>query len=419
MEVPLNKKRTMWGTVALLLVVSASSLYAGGFQLNEAGARAMAQADAFAARATDASAIFFNPAGIAFQKGHSILFGTTLFAAVVSLYGPVKDANDPNIATEWDMKKQVFNPINVYAQFEVTNKLHAGIAVNNPYGLGTAWPDNWFGNNRTIKIDLQTFYVTPTVAYQITDKFSVGAGFNDVFGSVLLKKAVNEKLGYIDPSPTVSLDLKAKNAYGWNVGAQYKLPYDISIGASYRSKVKIEATGTATFDQNYNSPMLPNSDASANITLPATGFAGISCKPMKNLEVEFDYQYIGWSSYDTLAVNFTNPVLARSADPKLYKDTYILRFGGEYTMGDVQIRAGYYFDHSPVPNETLEPLLPDSDRNGFNIGAGYQFTKSIHADISYMFLKGAQRKAEQTVSNINGTYNTYVNLLGINFGYNF
>jgi long-chain fatty acid transport protein len=165
--------------------------------------------------------------------------------------------------------------------------------------------------------------------------------------------------------------------------------------------------------------MLPNTDASAKITLPSTAFAGISFKPVNNLDIEFDYQYVGWSTYDTLAVDFVNPAVARSADPKLYKDTYILRFGGEYTMGDLQLRAGYYFDRTPVPDETLEPLLPDSDRNGFNIGAGYYLTKNIHADISYMFLKGSQRKATNTLSNINGTYNTYVNLLGINFGYNF
>ncbi len=419
MEVPLNKKRTMWGAVALLLVVSSSSLFAGGFQLNENGARAMAQADAFVARANDASAIFFNPAGIAFQSGNSILFGTTLIAPSVTFYGPIRDANDPNIAVASKMNSQVFNPINVYAKFQVTDDLHVGIAVNNPYGLGTEWPDTWVGRFITTKIDLQTFFITPTVAYKVTDNFSIGGGVNYVFGSVLIKRAVSITSVAVPVSPIVTLDMSAKNGYGWNVGAQYKLPSDISVGVSYRSKVKIDAKGTAAFDPNYAALGLPIGDASATLTLPATGFVGIACKPMKNLELEADYQYVGWSSYDTLAVDFAANPAARNAQPKLYNDTYILRVGGEYTMGDIMLRAGYYFDHSPVPTQTLEPLLPDADRHGFNIGAGYQFTKSLHADLSYMYLKAVQRTAVNTVTNFNGTYNTYVNLLGINLGYSF
>jgi long-chain fatty acid transport protein len=409
----LNKKRTMWGAVALLLLVSASSLYAGGFQLNEAGARAMAQADAFAARANDASAIYFNPAGLAFQPGHSILLGATLIAPSVTFFGPITDANNTGSLQKSSMKDQVFNPINVYAKFQITDELHAGIAVNNPYGLGTEWPSDWIGRFQTQKIDLQTFFVTPTLAYKLTDKLAIGAGMNYVFGSVVLKRTALD----ISSEPVVSLDLKAKNGYGWNVGAKYILTQDISIGASYRSKVKIDAKGSASFSPFLTG--LPAGDASASITLPATGFLGVSYKATSNLSVEADYQFIGWSSYDTLAIDFAADPTKRIAQPKMYNDTYIIRVGGEYTLGDLQIRAGYYFDHSPVKTEYLEPLLPDSDRHGFNIGGGYHLTNAIHLDVSYMFLKGVQRKAENTIINFNGTYNTHVNLFGMNVGYNF
>ncbi|MGE5313955.1 MAG: OmpP1/FadL family transporter [Acidobacteriota bacterium] len=415
----MNKKRTMLGGMALLLLVSAGSLFAGGFQLNEAGARAMAQADAFAARATDASAIYFNPAGLAFQPGHSILLGSTVIAPAVTFYGPVRDANDPAIKNESKLNNQVFTPLNLYAKFQITDNLHAGVGLNNAYGLGTEWPSDWVGRFITQKIDLKTFFITPTVAYRITDRLAVGAGFNYVFGSVLIKRAVSITSVNVPESPVVSIDMTAKNGYGWNVGARYRLTNDISIGASYRSEVKIDAKGTAAFSPNYAPLGLPGGDASASLALPATGFAGISYRVAKNLELEADYQYIGWSSYDTLAIDFAANPAARSAQPKLYNDTYILRFGGEYTWNDWQFRAGYYFDHTPVPTKYLEPLLPDSDRHGFNIGAGYQITNNLRADISYLFIKGMERKAENTETNFNGTYHSYVNLLGLNIGYNF
>lgn len=103
----------------------------------------------------------------------------------------------------------------------------------------------------------------------------------------------------------------------------------------------------------------------------------------------------------------------------MYNDTYILRFGGEYTMNNLQLRAGYYFDHSPVPTKYLEPLLPDADRHGFNVGLGYHISNNLRVDVSYLFLKAKQREAVDTDTKFDGTYNSYVNLLGINFGYNF
>lgn len=411
----MNKKRTMWGSLALLLLVSAGSLRAGGFQLNEAGARAMAQADAFAARATDASAIYFNPAGLAFQPGNSVLLGATLIAPNVTFYGPVGTYN-PGILNESKLKNEIFTPLNLYAKFEITPELHAGIGLNNPYGLGTEWPADWVGRSLTQKIDLKTFFITPTLAYKVMDRLSVGAGFNYVFGSVLIKRAAST---IVSPEPIVTLDLTAKNAYGWNVGARYLLTDDISIGASYRSKVKIDAKGSAAFAPSAPGLGLPAGDASASITLPATAFFGVSYKAMPNLEIEADYQFVGWSSYDTLAIDFAVNPAARIAQPKLYNDTYILRLGGEYTWNNWQFRAGYYFDHSPVKTEYLEPLLPDSDRNGFNLGAGYRIADNVRVDVSYLFLKGAQRKAENTVLNFDGTYNSYVNLLGFNIGYTF
>ena len=63
-------------------------LTAGGFQLNEHGTRAMGQAGAFAARAYDPSAVYFNPAGLAFQDRDALYIGTVLITPLIDFYGP-------------------------------------------------------------------------------------------------------------------------------------------------------------------------------------------------------------------------------------------------------------------------------------------------------------------------------------------
>ncbi len=59
---------------ACLLLVPAAS-HGAGFALFEHGARAVALGGAFGATADDPTAIYFNPAGIAFQQGTQVAMG--------------------------------------------------------------------------------------------------------------------------------------------------------------------------------------------------------------------------------------------------------------------------------------------------------------------------------------------------------
>ncbi len=393
------------GSLALLMTTAA---FGGGFQLNEHGASAMAQGGAFAARATDPSAIYFNPAGLGFQHGVQAYLGATFIMPKVSFFGPVQN----NVNTETKMVDQTFTPINAYVTYEVTDNIHVGFGVNNPFGLGTKWPDNWAGKYISTEVDLQSFFFTPTVAYKISDQFSVGGGFNYATGNVTIKRQVQDNL---DPSATIDLKLSGTGA-GFNVGALYKFSNDLSVGASYRSSVKIDASGTATFTPNRS--VYPGGDASSSLELPATGFIGIAYAPMEHLSLEADYQYIGWSSYKDLTITFKKDN-SQTVSPKNYQNTYILRVGGEYTWNEFRFRAGYLYDHSPVLTEYVEPLLPDANRNGLNVGVGYQVTKELSVDVAYMFLKFDQRKATNTAVNFDGTYNANANLLSIDLGYSF
>ncbi|MBW7888903.1 MAG: outer membrane protein transport protein [Bacteroidetes bacterium] len=410
--------KTLFNRFSVIFAVSLfcfSFGIAGGFQLNEHGARAMAQGGAWAARAYDASAIYFNPAGLAFQNGTQLYLGSTIIVPSMTFFGPL-----PSVK-ETKMVDQIFPPINLYGTYAVTEDLHVGLGVNNPFGLGTEWPDNWVGNQLSVKVDLQSFFITPTVAYKINDQLSVGAGFNVVTGSVTLSR-------YFIPGVKVALDLSA-TGYGFNLGAQYKVSDDLSLGASYRSSVKLDATGTAKFTPSIPGST-PDGDAAASIELPSTAFLGVAYKVMDNLEVEADYQYVGWSSYKTLIIEFKKDPSKNSVNPKDYQNTYILRIGGEYTMDQFQFRAGYIYDHTPVETKHVDPLLPDANRNGINIGLGYKITNNLNIDFSYMYLKFNQRTVTgtdfdnngnpgQTYGDFDGTYQASANLFGLNIGYSF
>src|SRR5512135_1798595 len=63
--------------VLLVLLFTASTSFAAGFRLPEAGAKAMGMGFAFTAQANDPSAIYFNPAGLTQLPGRNVMFGVT------------------------------------------------------------------------------------------------------------------------------------------------------------------------------------------------------------------------------------------------------------------------------------------------------------------------------------------------------
>jgi long-chain fatty acid transport protein len=67
----------------------------------------------------------------------------------------------------------------------------------------------------------------------------------------------------------------------------------------------------------------------------------------------------------------------------------------------------------------VDPTLPDSDRIEFSGGLTYAINENIAIDAAYIFIRADQRKVDDTVTGIDGVYNTYANIpsLGITLNY--
>jgi long-chain fatty acid transport protein len=421
------RKRIPIPAILLASIVLSSVAFAGGFQLNEHGARAMAQAGAFAARANDPSAIFFNPAGLSYLRGAHIMAGATLIAPANTYYGP----SNLNSNEEWKMESQVFYPPNLYITNTWTDGmlkgLAVGVGVSTPFGLGTKWDDDWVGRAVTRHIELQTFYVMPTISYAINDFVSVGAGLNVVFSNVSMSRAVTN----FEPEMDLELEGTGDVAYSWNIGVMLRPMEDISFGFTYRAETEIKFNGTANFHPPASlAPMFPGGDVKTGLNAPATWFAGIAWSPSESFDIEFDFQGIQWSSYKELTIDFVTdakntPGVAQDGvtPPKDYEDAWIARLGAEYRVPGMglALRAGYFYDSNPVPDKSLEPLLPDADRHGLNIGLGFDLLPDITLDVAYLHMIIIDRVTESTSYPggvyLDGLYTGSANLFALNITY--
>jgi long-chain fatty acid transport protein len=408
---------------------------AGGFQLNEAGARAMAMGFAVVSGdGADASTIFYNPAGMVFlQDGFQVMAGVTGLLPLATFTGPINQ----NRFTTTNMELWGFPLPHLYAAYKVPQSdLAFGLGVFVPFGAGTRWNENWTGRNLAIRTYLQTVTINPNVAIGLLDKkLALSAGLTYSIGHAELRQRVIN----FNPEPFLNLRGDATRI-SWNAGAIFSPSDKIKIGVAYRHNILMNYEGNAKFslDAEGNTPLpaglnnlFVDGPGGTSLNLPNEIRSGISFRVADNWMVEVGFDYVFWSLYDTLRVNFARaPGAPRRPDgsdnpgsvvnPRNYYNAPIYRLGTEYTASEtLKLRAGAFYDVVPVDAAFTQPILPDANRLALTAGAGLKLSSNLTLDLSYMFIYGLQRKVENSVFGFDGIYNTWAHGLSVSIGYRF
>ena len=429
-----NLKRLFVGSMLIAgLLLQNNTARAGGFNLYEFGGRASALAGAIVAQSADASTVFYNPAGMVFLKNNQFYGGITLIFPKGNFVGVAPIFDD----TVYDNKDSFFNPIGIHYAHKFAEDFAAGISVTNPFGLGLEHHENFPGNAISKKSLITSFYISPVVAYKVTPNFSVGVGADFVISSINLVRNVNIFDSKGSPGYTVGdveLDGTSDLTYGFNLSMQYHRD-KFGCGFMYRHSISNDFNGgTAKFNffDNLSVPqagaiagaVLQNQKVNTSLDFPAFFSVGASYQLMEKLNVEADYMWFKWSVFDELVLDFENGDALDQTIPFNYEDSCQIRLGGEYNLNEKwDLRAGYIFDKTPQPIESVSPLLPDDDRYDLTIGIGYHNDRFI-IDAGYMFVNiGDRSTVENGVgknhNGFDGTDVSVANLFWSSVGVNF
>ncbi len=420
-------------TVLFLIIIS-TQLFAGGFQINEHGARSMGMGGAFTAVANDASAIYWNGAGLTQITGTQLMLGTTLISPMSSFKG----TEFSSTTIEYNTQSQSFFPTHFFAAHNFNNGLTAGVGFTSPFGLGVKWPDAWAGRYLALDTELKIFTISPVVAYKFSDQLSLSAGLIYSWADVTIKQKAPippiSLIGYPGGESLVTLDGKDNSAFGYNFGLLYKPTPKFSLGVSFHSQLKYNFTGTAVSENLPPVPQIaaiyPHGEISADLTAPYNFAAGAAYQVTPKLLLSLDFQFVGWSSYDTLKVDFNQSSVSDIASPRLYDNSFIIRMGGDYQVNEnLSILAGIYFDKTPVKKEYMSPSLPEGDRLGLSAGIEYKITNNLSLSGSYLFIYSSEVNVTSStqdyipgdpiVEPFNGTYSSSANLASISLTYGF
>lgn len=389
----MSKLRTTLMSVALIVAISTTA-FANGLSLNSVGARALGMGGAFVGVANDATAIYWNPAGLAGQGSSILVFGTDIMPSAT--YKMDLAGIDAKTNTKHYISPNAFFNYNM-------GDLSLGLGVYVPAGLGAEWNATDFGYPSGLDFlsKIAVINIAPAVGYKITDKFSVGLAINVYYAMFdMSQPAVIPGAGVFQFEET-STGL----GYGATLGLKYDLNDMFSFGATFRTKTNVTMNGTAK-NPAFAAYGAPESEFDRDVAWPTWIAGGVAIRPNDKLTIAVDGQLSMWSENEKLVAKYKNAVwngamTASGGDTfdLKWEDALQIRLGAEYLATEsLVVRLGYYYDPAPAPDETVNVLFPSSTNNVITGGLSYKMGQMCLTG-GAEYLMGAERNIEMIAAN--------------------
>jgi long-chain fatty acid transport protein len=375
----MSRRRLVYSFLTVVFVLFLSTpVFGAGFALYEGSARGNVLGAGLTASADDPSAVFYNPAGITQLKGKQVMVGLTAITPMITV-------ESSGGAREDDFTRNWFFPPHAYYTQQINDKWWGGIGLFSRFGLGTEFNSNWPGRYNSYYAEIQTVELNPNIAYKFNDKLSFAFGLNLTYLTLDLKKKLSPAVG----SPEFELDGDS-TGWGLNAAIHYKPTDWMQAGITYRSRISMNVEGDVKVTPQVLAAGLRNMPATGDLSLPDMIFAGVNFNVRKDLTVGGGIYWTRWETYNQLQINFGapfGPTGARTtATPKNWDNVYRFMIGSEWKVNENwDLRIGYAYDQAPEPDNTIDYVLPDNDRNMFSLGCGYH-KNNWALDFSYTLM---------------------------------
>ncbi len=447
----------------LAMAAATTQSLASGFQLIEQSVSAMGTAYAgAAAKANDATTVYFNPAGMSRLKGNQLSAGIHIIIPKADFDNKGSYVNPAltggvvvpgSLPGHDDDGGQLGAAPNFYLVTEINQDIRLGLGVNAPFGLGTDYDNEWVGRYHAIKSEVYTVDINPALSYKVNDRFSIGFGVSAQYLHTKLTNAVDfgtvcvstidKKFGAgtcagagVNP---LAADGKAKVDgdswdFGFNLGLLYQFSEQTRLGLSYRSKVSHDVDGDADFTVPANfqgllnlggSTAFQDTGASASIDLPETATVSLFHKLTPKWAIMGEAAWTRWSRFEELRIEFDNPVQPDSVQPENWNDSWRFSLGASYTPNTTwTYRAGIAYDQTPVPGaEERTARIPGNSRTWLALGLGYNISQTLSVDLGYahLFVKDTDIDSVEinTGHTLVGDYDNKVDILSAQLNWKF
>jgi len=373
------------------LLLCGGVAHAGGIEVGDQGARAMGRAGAFTARADDPSAAYYNPAGLARQRGtqlyysHRLVYGEAECRRARTLDWSGATHGVPRLVDfEHVENEDPWFPLGlmlVAASDLGLDDWTFAAGVYGPPGVGhVRYPAD--GPQRYMLVEMTTLilYYTLSAAWKYGDLFGVGLSlqwvdvpqldFEMVVDGVVAPRNVSPDQSQFD----INTRIEGSDRFGLTaiVGAWLQPHPAVDIGVAGRVlPVKVETASELHLRPDFlelDRPISltrdgePANDVSFSMVLPPKLRGGIRyahrCGGQEMFDVELGVHYEMWSMVErfTIDADITSEVMGQVLYldtvemEKRWKDTWSVRLGGDYHVVPdlLTVRGGFWYETPAV-----------------------------------------------------------------------
>ncbi|HCB5520628.1 TPA: outer membrane protein transport protein [Salmonella enterica subsp. enterica serovar Poona] len=394
-------KKSTWFCLAICLptTTQASALYFYEIATEDTALAGAGQA----ARAQDASTIVTNPAGMTRLPEHMFTGG------LQAMDGDISYQLDDHSGRQspGDILRFIPNGSAFYSQ-KLNDNLYAGIGMYGNYGLGIDF-GNWAGDRLIKKSTMVAMTLSPSLAWKLNDRVSVGGSVNVNYGFLSLTRNVDGN------------DEKEKDhdwALSYRLGLLMDLTDKTRAGIAWTSKTEYDFNidGKASFPNlaniEYDQPI------SAQVNAPQQIMLSLVHDLNKQWSVMGDLGWQDWSQFGSPQI----AVAGRDSDKtNRLKDSWHAALGVQYRPTEQwRLNAGVAFDSTIYQLQSDVSLsVPTGDEWRFATGAQYQMTpqSNIGFAVSYLHMQSSRVQEPEPFK---GSYdNPYLWFASVNYSYSF
>ena len=263
--------------------------------------------------------------------------------------------------------------------------LHGDLYERLAVGLSVLMPSNVIARVRLLQPETPQFPLLSDRAHSLSFNLGVGAnlghGLRVGLGAVLLAELLGEVSVGSDRQNTLAtrVDDELLLVAAPVLGVSFAVTPELMAGVSYRGELRSDFDLQVTLDEL------------GSVTLPDLNIAGTGQYDSEQLQAEIGYQFgnaqlIAGALFRrssrfpgflraTVECPSTQPCEAREAAAFEFVDTLSPRVGAAYRVRlasrvQGELRAGYFFEPSPLASAPAGAQVFDSDRHGLTLGYG-------------------------------------------------
>jgi long-subunit fatty acid transport protein len=296
---------------------------------------------------------------------------------------------------------------------------------------------------QTTRSTIQTFYASPSAAYQVTPNLAIGGSLNIAI-SQFASDAASDLSGREDPDAqafahigsvivtpadangVAVLDLKPLTGISpaFTLGAYYTPNSRLSLGVSYASRVQVHlegpVVGELTINGNLAAPA-EQADAVVDYTLPDTLNAGVKLQVNPQLDFDFWFQWMNQKVHDKIEISLTGFDDSAAAEQlnqepedglpgfalaRQFQNNVAYNVGVNYYTFDRKSRVGgaVMYETSAIPNAAQTSASIDGNKFDFLSYLQHQVNDKARITLGFSYIRGVAPIDNRGESIFNGTF---------------